>query len=144
MFEKDAILSKISIINNCLATIKKVTNGKKESLDDIITQDVFVLNLQRAVQSCIDIASIIISTKGFKLPSKYKQSFDILSENKIIDSSLADKMKKMIGFRNIAVHDYKQLDINILKSILSNNLIDFEEFKSVIFKYINTDKEFEI
>lgn len=144
MFEKDAILSKISIINNCLATIKKVTNGKKESLDDIITQDVFVFNLQRAVQSCIDIASIIISTKGFKLPSKYKQSFDILSENKIIDSSLADKMKKMIGFRNIAVHDYKQLDINILKSILSNNLIDFEEFKSVIFKYINTDKEFEI
>ena len=144
MFEKDAILSKISIVSNCLATIKKVTNGKKESLDDNITQDVFVLNLQRSVQACIDLANIIISTKGFKLPSKYKQSFDILRENKIIDSSLADKMKKMIGFRNIAVHDYKQLDINILKSILSNNLIDFEEFTSVIFKYINTDKEFEI
>jgi uncharacterized protein YutE (UPF0331/DUF86 family) len=144
MFEKDAILSKISIVNNCLTTIKNITNGKKESLDDIITQDVFVLNLQRAVQACIDTASIIISIKGFKLPSKYKQSFDILRENKIIDSSLADKMKKMIGFRNIAVHDYKQLDINILKSILSNNLIDFEEFTSVIFKYINTDKEFEI
>lgn len=122
----------------------KVTNGKKESLDDIITQDVFVLNLQRSVQACIDLASIIISTKGFKLPSKYKQSFDILRENHIIDSSLADKMKKMIGFRNIAVHDYKQLDINILKSILSNNLIDFEEFTKVILTYINSDKDFEI
>jgi len=144
LFEKDAILSKISIVSNCLATIMKVTNGKKESLDDIITQDVFVLNLQRSVQACIDLASIIISTKGFKLPSKYKQSFDILRENHIIDSSLADKMKKMIGFRNIAVHDYKQLDINILKSILSNNLIDFEEFTKVILTYINSDKDFEI
>ncbi len=84
MFEKDAILSKISIVNNYLATIKNVTNGNQESLDDIIIQDVFVLNLQRSVQACIDIASIIISTKGFKLPSKYKQSFDIIRENKII------------------------------------------------------------
>ncbi len=53
-------------------------------------------------------------------------------------------MKKMTGFRNIAVHDYKQLDINILKSILSNNLVDFEDFTAAIFIYINSDKDYEI
>ncbi|MEM4261015.1 MAG: DUF86 domain-containing protein [Candidatus Woesearchaeota archaeon] len=144
MFEKDAILSKISIIRNCLSTIRKVTNCKPESLDEIITQDVFVLNLQRSVQACIDISNIIISTKGLKIPAKYKQSFDILRENNIIEMTLAEKIKKMIGFRNIAVHDYKQLDINILKSILIDNISDFEDFIKVIYKYINLDKDFEI
>ena len=45
MFEKDSILSKISIIKNCLKTIYKATGSKVESLDDIIIQDAFVLNI---------------------------------------------------------------------------------------------------
>ncbi|MBI4649424.1 MAG: DUF86 domain-containing protein [Bacteroidia bacterium] len=75
MLEKDAIFSNISIIKNCLNTIKTVTNFKTDKLNDFIVQDVFVLNLQRAIQACIDIANIIISKKGLKLPASYKESY---------------------------------------------------------------------
>ncbi|OFZ81206.1 MAG: transcriptional regulator [Bdellovibrionales bacterium RIFOXYD1_FULL_53_11] len=137
MLEKDVILSKISIVQNCLKTIRKITNGDGSRLEDPINQDVFVLNLQRAAQACIDIAHTIIAEKNLKLPASYKESFEILARENIIPRESAAQMKKMAGFRNIAVHDYEQLDVNILKSILANNLTDLEVFCSHIFSALN-------
>ena len=137
MLEKDVILSKISIIKNCLNTIKRATDLNSDKLDDTIVQDVFVLNIQRAVQAAIDIANVLISQKALKLPATYKDCFKILSENKLIDKALCEKMIKMVGFRNIAVHDYQQIDVGILKSILNEHLVDFEEFYTEIYKQIS-------
>lgn len=138
--EKDTVLSKISIIKNCLNSIKKVTKLDSTKLDEIFIQDVYVLNLQRAIQACIDIANIIVAKKGFKLPAAYKDSFIILRQNNILDKDLTDKMISMVGFRNIAVHEYQEINTDILKSILVNNLKDFEEFYSLVFS--NIDKLF--
>ncbi|MHB1688919.1 MAG: type VII toxin-antitoxin system HepT family RNase toxin [Ignavibacteriaceae bacterium] len=137
MLEKDAVLSKISIIKNCLNTIKKATGLNPEKLEDFIIQDVFVLNLQRAIQACIDIANIIISKKGLKLPAAYKDSFLILRQNNILDKDLSDKMANMVGVRNIAVHEYQEISVDILKSILNNNLKDFEDYYSLIYSKID-------
>lgn len=137
MIEKDVVLSKISIIKNCLNRIKKTTDLKPESLDDLDVQDIFVLNLQRAIQSAIDIANLIISATKYRLPNSYKMAFTILDENDWIDAETARLMQKMVGFRNIAIHDYQVIDINILKSILTKNLSDFEKFYRQILKKIN-------
>ena len=136
MLEKDVLLSKISVIKNCLNTIRNVTGLNPDKLDDYIIQDVFVLNIQRAAQACIDIANLIIAEKGLKLPTTYKEGFLILSQNQIIDKSLAKKMEKMVGFRNIAVHDYQPINIDIIKAILSKHLQDFEIYYSVIYRYV--------
>lgn len=143
MFENDVVFSKISIIKNCLNTIKTVTELIAEKLDDYIVQDVFVLNLQRAIQACIDIANIIVSKKGLRLPASYKESFYILYQNKIIEKQLYNKLAKMVGFRNIAVHNYQDIDVGILKSVLKNNLSDFEEFCTVIFEFVQNDDDFD-
>ena len=100
----------------------------------MVVQNVFVLNLQRAVQAAIDMAHIVISQKGLKLPATYKDSFKILRDNKLIDEHLCEKMISMTGFRNIAVHDYQQIDKNILKTILQEHLIDLETFYSLIYE----------
>ena len=141
MLEKDVVYSKISIIKNCLKSIEHATGLKPEKLDEIMIQDVFVLNVQRAVQACIDLANIVISMKGFKLPASYKQSFQILEENKIIEPSMADEMMKMVGFRNIAVHDYQELDVDILKSILKKHLPGFEKFYTKIYEFVQGEAE---
>jgi uncharacterized protein YutE (UPF0331/DUF86 family) len=140
MLEIDVIFSKFSIIRNCLKTILKVTENNPEKLDDYIVQDVFVLNLQRAVQASIDCANVVISIRGLQLPASYKQSFQILEKNNIINSGLCLKMTKMTGFRNIAVHDYQQLDIAVLKGILVNNLHDLEDFIEVVSESISDIK----
>lgn len=136
MLEKDVILSKISIIKNCIKTIEKVTELNPEKLDDIVVQDVFVLNLQRAIQAAIDIANVFISTYGWKLPATYKESFAVLKDQKVISPDIYKVMVKMVGFRNIAVHDYQQLDVDILKSILSQNLKNLEQFYSAVYQWL--------
>lgn len=136
MLEHDVVLSKISIIKNCLNTIRNVTDLNPEKLDDIVIQDVFVLNLQRSIQAAIDMANILISENGWKLPATYREAFTILREQNVIPSGIAETMKKMTGFRNIAVHDYRQLDPAILRSILTNNLKDLEQYYSVVYQWM--------
>ena len=138
MLERDALLSKISIVKRCLETIKKVTNFKPETLDDVFAQDIFILNVQRSVQACIDMANIILSINSWKLPATYKESFFILHDNSVITEAMAKIMGKMCGFRNIAVHDYQQITSPIMKTILTCHLKDFEDFCVVILTYINS------
>ncbi len=141
MLEKDAILAKISIIKNCLNTIQKVTGLDPAKLDDYMVEDVFVLNLQRSIQASIDMANIIIAMKGWRLPASYKESFKELFKQKIIDKKTFDQMSKMVGFRNIAVHEYQELKREILASILQNNLKDLENFYSIIYNRIVKEEE---
>ena len=132
MEKNDVILAKTAIVRNCLSMIQRATNLDPASLDDQMKQDVFVLNLERAVQACIDMANAVIAEKGFMMPSSYRQAFLILANHKIISHETSVKMQKMAGFRNIAVHDYQQLDLGILKSILTKNLKDLEDFSREI------------
>ncbi|NLJ50478.1 MAG: DUF86 domain-containing protein [Candidatus Atribacteria bacterium] len=132
MPDKDVILSKISRIQRCLRRIKEITNLNPENLDDLLIQDAFILNLQRAVQASIDIAVHIVASEALGLPTSLKDNFRLLFENNIIDENTFKKMQKMAGFRNIAVHDYQSLNIGILKSILTKNLKDLEDFYTII------------
>ncbi len=63
-----------------------------------------------------------------------KENFTLLRDAGIIDDALMKKMHAMVGFRNIAIHDYASIDIEVLKSILKINLKDIEDFYTVILK----------
>jgi uncharacterized protein YutE (UPF0331/DUF86 family) len=65
-----------------------------------------------------------------------KEAFLILGKNNIISSELSQKLIKMVGFRNIAVHAYDNLEMSILESILNNHLQDFENFYIEVLKNI--------
>ncbi len=128
MPDSDIVLAKIAIIQRCLKRIQDTTNGDPNSLEDIDREDIFVLNLQRAVQAAIDLASHIVASEGLGLPATIREHFELLQQSNIISTLIAAKMKAMTGFRNIAIHDYRKIDKNILKSILTNNLADLEHF----------------
>jgi uncharacterized protein YutE (UPF0331/DUF86 family) len=128
MVDRDILLEKTAIIQRCLKRIQDVTDLSVESLDHVDVQDIFVLNLQRAIQASVDIAAHIIAYEGLGLPDTLKDHFQLLAQNKIISIDLEQKLYAMVGFRNIAVHEYQNIDKEILKSILQNNLRDIEEF----------------
>ena len=135
MPDKDVVLAKVATIQKCLARINETTALDPASIDDINSQDIFVLNLQRAIQAAIDMASHVVASEKLGLPETIKRNFALLRDGGIISQPVARKMEKMTGFRNIAVHDYKALDPEILKSILTNNLADLEEFYSAILAF---------
>jgi len=140
MPDRDIILAKVAIIQRCLKRIQETTNLDPHNLDDINKQDIFVLNLQRAIQAAIDLAVHIIASEGLGLCETIKDNFKILKNTGIINDHLMQKMEAMSGFRNIAIHDYQAIDIKILKSILSSNLKDLEDFYTALLIHFNIVK----
>jgi len=76
--------------------------------DDYIKQDAVVINLQRACEQCIDMANHAIRLNKLGLPADSAESFTLLREAEIIDRDLEKKLIGMVGFRNIAVHQYRK------------------------------------
>jgi len=132
MTDQDIIQAKIAIIQRCLKRILDTTGLKSGTLNDLDTQDIFVLNLQRAIQATIDCAGHVIADEGLGLPQSLKEHFSILAKEKIISIDLANKMQAMVGFRNIAVHEYENINVDILATILEHHLRDIEEFNTAI------------
>ena len=140
----DVIISKISIMENCLSRIRQSQQLKHENIfDESMMLDFVVLNLQRSIQASIDMADYIISDFDYRTPNSYKMSFLILQEKNWLSGEVYEKMSKMVGFRNIAVHDYREINYAIVKSIVSDHLDDFKEFISSIVQKYEKDSTFE-
>ena len=122
------LINKYGIIERCIKRIEEIYENNPANLENYDKQDAIILNLQRACQAAIDIAMYIVSVKNLGLPQSKKGAFTILEENKIIDSDMEKNMRGMLGFRNIAVHEYQELDLDVIKSIIENHLQDIIEF----------------
>lgn len=132
MIDGDIVYAKVGNIQKCLRRIRDVTHLEAERLMDIDIQDIFVLNLQRAIQSTIDLAAHLVADESLGLPTSIRENFILLQQAKVLTPALTSKMIRMVGFRNIAIHEYQNLDVNVLKSILTDHLQDLEEFARVI------------
>ena len=84
--------------------------------------------LHLACECCIDIASHIVSTEGFRSPKNNKDLFKILFENGVLSESVSQSMMKMAQFRNIVVHDYTRIDPEIVIGILHKDIDDLNNF----------------
>jgi uncharacterized protein YutE (UPF0331/DUF86 family) len=104
-----------------LRRIKDVTDLDPDRLIDLDAQDIFVLNLQRAIQSSIDLATHVVASEGLGLSDTVRGHFVMLEDAKIISQALSQRMQSMVGFRNIAIHDYQALNIEIFLSITCNS-----------------------
>jgi uncharacterized protein YutE (UPF0331/DUF86 family) len=141
MPDRDMVLAKVAAIQRCLKRIKEVTNHDPDKLDDLNVQDIFVLNLQRAIQSAIDLGTHIIASEDLGLSDTVRGNFVLLENGKVINKALSRKMQSMVGFRNIAIHDYQALDVKILKTILVKHLKDIENFYATVLRHFNFVEE---
>jgi uncharacterized protein YutE (UPF0331/DUF86 family) len=133
----DILINKLSTVKRCLTRIEDVYADGHLFLSDFTKQDSVLLNLQRACEACIDIANYINRHHKFGIPQSSRDSFQLLAQHNILLQPLADKLKKMVGLRNIAVHDYQELNLDIVVHIIQHNLIDFEDFILVINQSFN-------
>lgn len=128
MVNKAVVLNKFETIEKCINRINEEYQNNPENLEDYRKMDMIVLNLQRACEAVLDLAMYVVSNKKLGLPQNKREAFRLLEENNIIDSKMCKNMKGMIGFRNIAVHDYKEINEEILQSVIENNLSDLTDF----------------
>jgi uncharacterized protein YutE (UPF0331/DUF86 family) len=136
----DVIFNKVAIIERCIKRIKEVYENDESNLYDYTKQDSIVLNIQRACEASIDLAMHLISSRQWGIPQKSREAFEILQANQVIDEPVMKKMQAMVGFRNIAVHDYQTLKIEILQEIVNHHLVDFHQYTGAIILYVNQSK----
>ena len=132
----DVALAKLATMRRRLQRIEAATGGDPTRVRNLDTQDIVVLNLQRAVQAAIDLAAHLIARSGWGLPDSLKAHFAILARERVIDADLCRQLEAMVGFRNIAVHDYQTLDIAVLERIVAERLPDLAGFADAVTRHL--------
>lgn len=129
------IEQKLESLRRTLCRIEEKCPKDIDTLEkDIDAQDIIALNLTRAIQICVDIGAHLISTTELPPPDTMGQTFDVLNKAGIISADLAVRMKKAVGFSNIAVHNYDAINWAIVYSIAKSSLPDFGEFAKAVVK----------
>ena len=133
MFDEKGILDHLRELNESLKDWERYQAISLEELHTDRDKRNMVLHaLLISIQSAVDIANHIIAEKGFRKPSTYRESFEILYEEGIISENLSDKLSDLAGFRNVLVHIYLQLDIDAVYEILQHDFIALKDFESVV------------
>ena len=131
--DRQVIDQKLESLRRCLLRIQeKFPADAAELQSNFDLQDIIALNLSRAVQLTVDIGSHIISTMNMPAPETMGQTFEILAQQKVLPANMADQLKKSVGFRNIAVHNYEAINWQIVHSIVREHLQDFTEFAKAV------------
>lgn len=137
MENEAVLLNKYESIERCINRIREEYDNNPENLEDYRKMDAIILNLQRACEIATDVAMYVVSNRKLGLPQTKKEAFEKLFDNKLITEEMCNNMKGMVGFRNIAIHEYKQIDENIVKDVIENHLDDLKEF---VRKMINLER----
>jgi len=131
----DVILNKAASIERCLRRIQEEYAGDKQNLVANQTkQDAIILNLQRACETAIDLAMYVVSQRKLGVPQDSRDAFTLLQTAGILPAELAIRMQRMVGFRNVAIHEYTRLNLEVVHSIITKQLDDFRTFSSTIVK----------
>jgi uncharacterized protein YutE (UPF0331/DUF86 family) len=124
MHVDDVILAKRTSIERCIAQIESYMSQRSDTpfAQDYLTQDAVTMNIQRAGESCIDIANRVVRVRRLGTPKESRDSFVLLAEASIIDTPMLRSLLSMVGFRNILVHQYTRLDPSILQGVITTHI----------------------
>lgn len=130
--DKDVLQTKLEMLVRCIQRIK---SQNVETLDDLEAsldkQEIIILNLQRAVQVCVDVGNHLVVDYAVS-PVTMSDTFRILAQKNIITKQNAENLAKAVGFRNIAVHQYEVLDNKVILAIVKEHLSAFTQFASAV------------
>ena len=124
-FMERVVLSKIESIERCVKRIDELYNLNEELEDKYMLEDAITLNIQRACQQAIDLAMYLCSKLALGLPKESRESFKIPNKAKLLSNEITVKMEKMVGFRNVAIHQYQDLERETVFYIADKGKEDF-------------------
>ena len=131
----DVLLNKAATIERCVLRAREEYNKNPSSFDtDFTRQDAAIMNIQRACEAALGMGHHVIRLRGIGMPQSARDVFGLLAQAGIIDAGLSEAMKRMVGFRNIAVHEYQKLQLPITVSIITRHLDEFLQYSQVLLK----------
>jgi uncharacterized protein YutE (UPF0331/DUF86 family) len=136
----EVVQNKLHIIQRCLNRVKEEYSNNPSNLLNYTKQDAIILNIQRACQTSISLAMYIVSLKKWGLPKESREAFDLLYEYQLLDEHLWKKCRQMVGFRNLAIHEYEKLELDIIQNVVEYGMSDIRTFADTILQLNLKDK----
>jgi uncharacterized protein YutE (UPF0331/DUF86 family) len=131
----DVLINKVATIERCVKrTREEYDKNPATFAADHTRQDAAILNIQRACEAAIDMGQHIVRRDRLGVPQSARDVFDLLGHSGLIDVRLVDAMKRMVGFRNVAVHDYQKLQVPIAVAIIEKHLDEFLLFGETLLR----------
>ncbi len=131
--DRRVIEQKLESLRYCVERVRHKCPSDVATLRaDPDAQDIVTLNLSRAVQLCVDVGAHIIAESDLKAPDTMGETFDLLAAGGFVDETVAENLKRAVGFRNVAVHHYEAINWDIVHAISMHYLDDFRAFASAM------------
>jgi uncharacterized protein YutE (UPF0331/DUF86 family) len=131
----DVLINKAAAIERAVRRVREEYAGDDNNLFANQTrQDAIILNLQRACENSIDAAMHLVRVHRLGIPQQTREAFDLLEASHRLDARVADRLKKMVGFRNVAIHDYQKLNLDIVRRIVVDHLDDLLAFAQLLLR----------
>jgi len=127
----DVLLNKSAIIERCIRRIRE-EYAACPALDDYTRVDALTLNVERACQAAIDLAMHTVASAHLGIPQSSAEAFSLLEKAGILSQPLAKTMRAMCGFRNVAIHQYEDLDLDILRWVAERGCEDWSQFCALL------------
>ena len=131
----DVLMNKVAIIERSIRRVNEEFVGSEHQLETNYTkQDSMTLNLLRACEAAIDSAMHIVRVNKLAAPQSSRHAFELLEQAGLLSSNVSKKMKAMIGFRNIAVHDDQKNKPRYHGNDYKKHLVDLTNYTEVLLK----------
>ncbi len=131
----NVVLNKMAAIERCISRINEEYMGHEKDFETNYTkQDSIILNLERVCQASIDLAAHLVRLLKLGIPQESRELFQLLEQSNVISPELGKKLQSMVGFRNLAVHDYQAINLDVVHAIIKNNLDDIQSFAAIALK----------
>ena len=131
--ERQVVDLKLESLRRCIARIvSKQPFDVQRLTTDYDLQDIISVNLERAVQATVDLASILLAELDAPAPNTMSESFLALHQAGVVDKELADRMRKAVGLRNILVHAYSAIDWRIVHAVATQQLDDLRNYARAV------------
>lgn len=129
------LLAKAATVERCVGRAREeYVKDKAGFATDLTRQDAAILNIQRACEACLDMGHAIIRKERLGLPQSGRDVFTLLERAGHIAPPLAEALRRMVGYRNIAVHDYQTLQLAITIAVIEHHLDDFLAFSAMVIR----------
>ena len=131
MTDPQLLAKKLALIETCVAELRRL--AQPDLLDTDVREERFVEHtLQIAIQAAQDVASHIVSDERLGEPRTNRELFDLLLRGGWLTESEVRPLSQMVGFRNVLVHGYGDIDLSVVRDILENHLDDLLQFAATI------------
>lgn len=139
MVDREKLSTRLDALESYLAELRSFRGSSREEfVHEPALHHLAERYLELACECVLDIAHHVIADQGYRQATSYRDAIDVLREEGLIDEDLAARLKEWMGFRNVLVHFYVDIDHGRAYDAIQEDLGDLENFAALMARLFET------